>query len=74
MIILLPISDIKRCPAIMLAVSRNVRANGRIRFLKISTITMNLIRAIGVPVGIKWHRKLLIDLNIANIIQANHRE
>lgn len=48
-----PISLIKRWPAIILAVSRKVRAIGRIKFLITSMRTINLIRPTGVPVGIK---------------------
>ena len=49
--IALPKSVIKRCPAIMLAVSRTHRVMGRIRFLVSSMRTINLIRAMGVPWG-----------------------
>jgi len=48
-----PINDIRRWPAIMLAVSRKVKAIGRIKLLKISTKIMNLMRKVGVPVGIR---------------------
>jgi hypothetical protein len=50
---ILQIKDINRCPAIILAVSRKVKAKGRIKFLKTSTITIKLIKKIGVPRGIK---------------------
>jgi hypothetical protein len=46
-----PIKDISKCPAIRLAVSRKVKAKGRIIFLKISTKIINLISPKGVPVG-----------------------
>lgn len=46
-----PIRDINRCPAIILAVNRNVKAKGRIKFLRISTIDIKLIRPTGVPFG-----------------------
>jgi len=52
-IIILQIKDINKWPAIMLAVNRKVRAKGRIMFLKISTITIKLIKNTGVPKGIK---------------------
>ena len=48
-----PIKDIKRWPAIMFAVSRKVSATGRIKLLNVSTKTINLIKNIGVPEGIK---------------------
>jgi hypothetical protein len=44
-----PKRDIKRCPAIRLAVSRTHNVIGRIIFLVSSIKTINLIRAIGVP-------------------------
>ena len=52
-IIIVPINDNKRCPAIMLAVNRNVNANGRIIFLNNSIITIIFISIIGVPTGTK---------------------
>jgi len=51
--IILQIRDISKCPAIMFAVNRKVSAKGRIKFLNTSTITINLIKKIGVPRGIK---------------------
>ena len=68
LIIAPPIRDIKRCPAIMLAVRRNVKANGRIKFLSTSTITINLIKKIGVPTGIRCERKFVNDLIQINLI------
>ena len=47
------IKDMRRWPAIMLAVRRKVSARGRIIFLKTSTITIKLIKKMGVPKGIK---------------------
>jgi hypothetical protein len=49
-----PKRDIKRCPAIRLAVSRTHNVIGRIIFLVSSIKTINLIRAIGVPWGTRW--------------------
>lgn len=48
-----PSKDIKRCPAIKLAVNRTHNVIGRIRFLVISISTMNDIKAGGVPCGTK---------------------
>lgn len=56
---MLQIKAIKRWPAIIFAVSRKVKAKGRIKFLNSSTITIKLIRNIGVPNGIKCERKYL---------------
>ena len=67
-----PIKDIRRWPAIMLAVSRKVSAMGRIKLLKISTKIMNLIRKVGVPVGIRWHKKSFIEKYIINKITPIH--
>lgn len=47
----LPNKDMRRCPAIRLAVSRTHRVMGRIKFLVISISTMKAIRATGVPWG-----------------------
>jgi len=41
-----------KCPAQMLAVSRNARVRGRIRVLKDSTRTRNGARKFGAPLGI----------------------
>ena len=43
-----------RCPAVMLAISRNPRATGRIRVLTTSINTKNGARAIGALRGKKW--------------------
>jgi len=43
--------DIRRWPAIMFAVSRIARVSGRIMFLIDSIRTINIISAIGVPIG-----------------------
>lgn len=42
---------IRRCPAVMFAVSRTPKANGRIRMLMVSIIIMNGMRAVGDPSG-----------------------
>lgn len=56
-----PIRDSNKCPAIMFAVSRNVRAIGRIKFLSSSTIDINLNSPVGVPVGTRCLRKSMKD-------------
>jgi hypothetical protein len=40
-----------RWPAIVFAVSRNASVPGRIRFLIVSMITINVISMVGVPLG-----------------------
>ena len=49
-----PNSVIKRCPAIIFAVSRTAKVPGRIIFLIVSIHTINGIRTPGVPCGTKW--------------------
>jgi len=46
-----PSKDINKCPAIKFAVRRTHNVIGRIMFLTSSIITMNIIRAEGVPWG-----------------------
>ena len=41
-------------PAVKLAPNRNPKVIGRINFLINSINTINLIRKIGVPIGVKW--------------------
>jgi len=56
----------RRCPAVMLAISRTERVTGRIKILIVSIRTMNGIKIGGVPCG-------SIDLNddIGDLIQLN---
>jgi len=49
-----PNRDIRRCPAIKLAVNRTHKVMGRIKFLTNSIITINIIRGGGVPWGSRW--------------------
>ena len=56
-----PIKDINKWPAIMLAVSRKVKAKGRIKLLKISTKIIKLTKPRGVPDGTKWAKKFFND-------------
>lgn len=69
-----PIKDINKWPAIILAVSRKVKARGRMKFLRSSTNTIKLIKATGVPTGIKWVKKDDKDLTHLKIIIPNQRE
>lgn len=50
----------RRWPAIMLAVKRIERVNGRIINLMDSIKTMKGIRMGGVPCGVRWEKKSLI--------------
>lgn len=50
----------------MLAVRRNVKARGRMKLLKTSTTTINLISIRGVPTGIKWAKKCFKELTQIN--------
>lgn len=58
-----PNNVIKRCPAIILAVSRTQRVIGRIKLLVNSINTIKLIRAIGVPCGTKWESMWFVFFN-----------
>lgn len=44
----------RRCPAVMFAVSRTPKAKGRIRILIVSIIIMKGIRGVGEPSGSMW--------------------
>lgn len=71
-VIFSPNKLIRRCPAIIFAVSRTANDPGRIKLLIVSIITINGINTAGVPAGIKWANiscELLIHPN--NII-LNH--
>ena len=48
---LLPNSVNNRCPAIIFAVKRTAKVPGRIRFLIVSMMTINVISMVGVPCG-----------------------
>ena len=49
-----PISWIKRWPAVRLAVSRTPRASGRIKRLIVSIMIRTGIKGAGVPSGSRW--------------------
>jgi hypothetical protein len=66
-----PNNDIKRWPAIKLAVNRTQSVMGRIKFLTISIITINIIKTVGVPWGSKWDNICLVFFIHPNIIKAS---
>lgn len=57
---LFPNSVSNKWPAIMFAASRTDKVMGRIMFLIISIITMNGIRALGVPFGTKCAKASIV--------------
>ena len=61
-----------KCPAIMLAASRTARVPGRMTFLTVSMITINGIRAPGVPLGTKCANICWVWLIQPNNINASH--
>lgn len=69
---LFPSSDISKCPAIILAVSRTANDVGRIILLIDSIITMKGIKIGGVPIGTKWQNMWLVLFVHPNNIKANH--
>lgn len=52
-----------KCPAIILAANRTARVIGRIKALIVSIKTINGIKAVGVPCGIKWVSRLEVLFN-----------
>jgi len=68
-----PKRDIKRCPAIKLAVSRTQRVIGRIILLVNSIITINIIKGFGVPWGTKWAKTWLVFFVHPNSIKEVHK-
>lgn len=67
-----PINVINKWPAIMFAISRTERVIGRIMFLIVSIITMNIIKAGGVPNGTRWENIIMVELIHPYNIIANH--
>lgn len=68
-----PSRDNRRWPAVMLAVRRIARVNGRITLLSLSINTRKGIRGEGVLIGTRW-RAILLKLNIQpNSWDPNHR-
>lgn len=68
-----PSKVIKRCPAIILAVSRTAKVPGRITFLIVSINTMNGISTDGVPWGTKWANICFVLLIQPKSINLNHK-
>jgi hypothetical protein len=54
-----PRRHIRRCPAVILAVSRIAKVKGRIILLNLSMRTRKGIRGAGVLIGTKWQAILL---------------
>lgn len=69
-----PTIESNKWPAIIFAVRRKVKAIGRIKFLRSSTNTINLIKKTGVPTGIKWAKKCFIELNQQKKIIPTQKE
>jgi len=67
----LPSKDIRRCPAIKFAVNRTHKVIGRIKLLTSSIITINIIKALGVPWGTKWDSMWFVFLVQPNNINDN---
>lgn len=63
----------RRCPATIFAINRTARVKGRIILLTVSIKTMNLMRAIGVPIGVRWDKKLVHLIFKAIIILVAHK-
>jgi hypothetical protein len=67
-----PRRHIRRCPAIMLALSRTLKVIGRMMFLTSSIHTMKAIKATGVPIGRVWANIWIVFLIHPNIMKAVH--
>jgi len=63
---------IRRCPAVMLAVSRTPSATGRINRLTVSIIIINGISGVGEPSGSMWARAVDGFIVMPVIRVANH--
>lgn len=68
-----PINVNKRCPAIILAVSRTASVPGRIIFLIVSIHTIKGIKIEGVPWGTRWANMCCVWFNQPNIINEIHK-
>lgn len=68
-----PNKDIKRWPAIKLAVKRTQSVIGRIILLTISIMTINIIRRVGVPWGKRCASICLVFLIHPNIIKDSQK-
>lgn len=70
---LFPNNLIKRCPAIIFAVSRTANLPGRIKLLIVSIKTMKGIKIAGVPVGTMWDNIFFVLLIQPYDINDNHK-
>lgn len=68
------VSEIRMCPATILAVSRTDRVMGRIALLVSSIITISGIRALGVPRGTKCASVFLVFMMEKNMIELAQAE
>lgn len=67
-----PINVKSKCPDTMFAINRILNVNERIIFLISSIKTINLIRAIGVPLGTRWANILFVKFVHPKIINPSH--
>lgn len=73
MLKILPLNNVNnKWPAIIFAVNRIDKVNGRIIFLNNSINTIKNIKIKGVPLGTKWININFIFLIHPNIINPNH--
>lgn len=71
-----PIKHNSKCPAIILAVNRIAKVNGRIIFLMVSIITIKGSKRFGVFKGVKWANiYLLKKIHLYNInVNQKHKD
>lgn len=65
--------DISRWPASILADKRTDKVIGRMMFLTVSIKTIKFIRALGVPIGVRWIIMCLNEFFIEYIIMDSHK-
>lgn len=70
--ILFPKRVNRRCPETILAINRILSVKGRIDVLINSIKTINLIRAVGVPLGTKWANILFVKVTHPKIKNPVH--
>jgi len=66
-----PNKDMRRWPAMRLAVRRTHKVIGRIIFLTSSIMTINIIKVPGVPWGTKWDNMWFVFFNHPNSIKES---
>lgn len=69
-----PRRESRRCPAIMLAVSRTAKVMGRISSLIVSMITIRGINGAGVPWGVRWVIRSFVYLMMEKVIIPIHND